>query len=266
MKGIGVTALFLCLAACVVGPDYQKPDAPVPEAYKETAGWKTAQPADAVARGAWWNVFDDPQLNDLEEQIDISNQTVKAAEAQVRQALALVQIARASYFPFVTTGVTYTRAEGSSTLSRGQAFGDTTTSDFLLPVNLSWEADVWGRIRRTVEASRDSAEASAADLESARLSAQSALAQAYFQLRTVDTQRQLLEETVTAYQKSLDLAQNRYSSGVAGKADVLQSQTQLESTKAQLIDLGVQRSQLEHALALLIGKPPVGLLPGCGPL
>ncbi len=256
MKGIGVTALFLCFAACVVGPDYQKPDAPVPEAYKETAGWKTAQPADAVARGAWWNVFDDPQLNDLEEQIDISNQTVKAAEAQVRQALALVQIARASYFPFVTTGVTYTRAEGSSTLSRGQAFGDTTTSDFLLPVNLSWEADVWGRIRRTVEASRDSAEASAADLESARLSAQSALAQAYFQLRTVDTQRQLLEATVTAYQKSLDLTQNRYSSGVAGKADVLQSQTQLESTKAQLIDLGVQRSQLEHALALLIGKPP----------
>ena len=149
----------------------------------------------------------------------------------------------------------YTRAENSSTLAKSQAAGGIPTSDFLLPVNLSWEADVWGRIRRTVEASRGSAEASAADLESARLSAQSGLAQAYFQLRTVDTQIQLFEETVKSFQKALDLTQNRYGGGVAGKADVLQAQTQLESTKAQLIDLGVQRSQLEHAIALLIGKP-----------
>ena len=256
MKGVWGAALFLLLPACAVGPDYQRPSAPVPEAYKETAGWKTAQPLDALPRGAWWKVFNDPQLDDLAEQINISNQTVLAAEAQVRQALALVQIARASYFPFVTGGFTYTRAQSSSTLTRGQLFAGVPTSDFLLPINLDWEADVWGRIRRTVEASRDTAEANVADLESARLSAQSALAQAYFQLRTVDTQRQLLEATVAAYQKALELTQNRYGSGVAGKADVLQAQTQLESTKAQLIDLGVQRAQLEHAIAILIGKPP----------
>ncbi len=252
---MGTAALFLLFTACVVGPDYRRPDAPVPEAYKESAAWKAAQPADAVTRGAWWEVFADPQLNGLEEQINLSNQTVKAAEAQVRQALALVQMARASYFPFVTGGVSFTRSESSATLTKSQAVGGTPTSDYLLPVNLSWEADVWGRIRRTVEASRDSAEASAADLESARLSAQSALAQAYFQLRTVDTQRQLFQATVTAYQKALQLTQNRYGGGVAGKADVLQAQTLLESTQAQLIDLGVQRAQLEHALALLIGKP-----------
>ena len=255
MKVMWVTALFLLSAACVVGPDYQRPDAPVPEAYKETPGWKTAQPADAIVRGTWWKIFDDPRLNELAEQINISNQTILAAEAQVRQALALVQIARASYFPFVTGGVSFTRSENSSTLTKTQAAGGITTSDYLLPINLSWEADVWGRIRRTVEASRDTAEASAADLESARLSAQSALAQAYFQLRTVDTQSQLLQATVTAYQKALMLTQNRYGGGVAGKADVLQAQTQLESTKAQLIDLSVQRAQLEHAIALLIGKP-----------
>jgi NodT family efflux transporter outer membrane factor (OMF) lipoprotein len=255
MKWIWTAALFLLCAACVVGPDYQRPDAPVPDAYKETPGWKTAQPADAVPRGAWWKVFDDPQLNDLEDQIDISNQTVLAAEAQVRQALALVQVARASYFPFVTGGVSYIRAESSSTISRSALAGDVATTDYRLPISLSWEADVWGRIRRTVEASRGSAEASISDLESARLSAQNALAQAYFQLRTVDTQSRLLEATVTAYQKALELTRNRYGSGVAGKADVLQAETQLQSTKAQLIDLGVQRAQLENAIALLIGKP-----------
>jgi NodT family efflux transporter outer membrane factor (OMF) lipoprotein len=255
MKVMGVTALFLWLAACALGPDYQRPDAPVPEAFKETAGWKIAQPSDEIARGAWWKVFDDPRLNDLEEQINISNQTVIGAEAQVRQALALIQAAKASYFPVVTAGASYTRAEGSSTLTKSAAPGGIQASDFLLPLNLSWEADIWGRIRRTVEASRGSAEASAADLESARLSAQSSLAQAYFQLRTVDTQIQLFGATVTAFQKALELTRNRYGSGVAGKADVLQAQTQLESTKAQWIDLGVLRTQLEHAIALLIGKP-----------
>jgi NodT family efflux transporter outer membrane factor (OMF) lipoprotein len=256
MKGVWGAALFLLLSACAVGPDYQRPSAPVPEAYKENAGWKTAQPLDGLPRGDWWKVFSDPQLDALAEQINISNQTVLAAEAQVRQALALVQIARASYFPFVTGGFSFTRTQNSTTLTKTQAQGGIATSDYLLPVNLSWEADVWGRIRRSVEASRDTAEASVADLESARLSAHSALAQAYFQLRTVDTQRQLLEATVAAYQKALELTRNRYGSGVAGKADVLQAQTQLESTKAQLIDLGVQRAQLEHAIAILIGKPP----------
>jgi NodT family efflux transporter outer membrane factor (OMF) lipoprotein len=250
---------LLMLAACAVGPDYQRPESPVPEAYKETSGWKTAQPGDGLPRGAWWTLFDDPQLNSLEEQINISNQNVKAAEAQVRQAQALVQIARASYFPYITGGFQYRRAQSSSTLARSSLADDTPTNDYMLPLNLSWEADVWGRIRRSVEASRESAAASAADLESARLSAQSALAQAYFQLRTVDTQIQLLEETVKAYATSLELTRNRYSKGVAGQSDVLQAQTQLETTRAQLIDLGIQRAQLEHAIAILIGRPPAAL-------
>jgi NodT family efflux transporter outer membrane factor (OMF) lipoprotein len=265
MKVTGVAGLFLLLAACVLGPDYQRPDAPVPEAYKENAGWKIAQPGDEASRGAWWKVFEDTQLNDLEEQINLSNQTVIGAEAQVRQALALVQVARAGYFPFVTAGASYTWASGSSTLTKSPAPGGTPYSDFLLPINLSWEADVWGRIRRTVEVSRGSAEASVADLESARLSAQSGLAQAYFQLRTVDAQIKLFEATVRAFQKASELTQNRYGSGVAGKSDVLQAQTQLESTKAQLIDLGVQRAQLEHAIALLIGKPASSFTLGAAP-
>jgi len=255
IKVMGLAALFLWLAACALGPDYHRPEAPVPEAYKENAGWKTAQPADEIPRGAWWKIFNDARLDDLMEQINISNQTVLAAEAQVRQALALVQSAKANYYPLITTGPTFTRAETSSTLTKSPLNTSILYSDLLLPVSLSWEADVWGRIRRTVEASRSSAQASLADLEAARLSAQNGLAQAYFQLRMVDSQISLFQETVSSFQKALELTQNRYASGVAGKTDVLQAQTQLESTKAQLIDLGVQRAQLEHAIALFIGKP-----------
>ena len=248
-------ALCVMLAACAVGPDYVRPAAPVPEAYKEMGDWKVAQPGDTTIRGKWWSIFNDPQLNDLEEQVNISNQTVLAAEAQYRQAIALVQVARASYFPTVAAGVSFTRALRSSTLTQSSGTVGTPTSDYFLPVNVSWEADVWGRIRRTVEASRSSAQASAADLESVRLSVQAALAQAYFQLQTVDAQMQLLNATAAAYKKALELTQNRYDSGVAGKTDVLQAETQLKSTQAQLIDLGVQRAQLEHAIAVLIGKP-----------
>ncbi len=251
-----LTALLcVALAACAVGPDYVRPSAPVPGAYKEMGSWKLAQPEDTTIRGKWWSIFDDPQLNDLEEQLNISNQTVLVAEAQYRQAMALAQIARASYFPMVTAGPSFTRALQSSTLPTSPATGSKPTSNYLLPVNASWEADVWGRIRRTVEASRSNAQASAADLESARLSVQAALAQSYFQLRTVDAQIQLLDATEAAYKKALELTQNRYSSGVAGETDVLQAETQLKSTQAQLIDLGVQRAQLEHAIAVLIGKP-----------
>ncbi len=247
----GVLALF---TACSVGPNYVKPTAPVPDSYKEL-GWKVAQPADHLIRGAWWEIFNDSRLNELEEQVNISNQNVAAAEAQFRQARALVVAARSAYFPTATIGAGYTRASGSTTLNPNTTTRRTTTNDFMLVGDVSWELDIWGKVRRSVEGSKASAQASAADLESVRLSAQSELAQDYFQLRTLDAQKHLLDETVEAYKKNLELTENRYKAGVVSKADVLLADTQLKITQAQAIDVGVQRAQFEHAIALLIGKP-----------
>jgi NodT family efflux transporter outer membrane factor (OMF) lipoprotein len=249
---------FTLLIACKVGPDYVRPKAVTPGAYKEMAGWKVAQPQDEVPHGAWWKLFHDPQLNAFEEQVNISNQNVLAAEAQFRQALALIQVARASYFPTLTAGASYTRSLLSS---NGPAGGTAASSphpfsDLVLPFDFSWELDIWGRVRRTVEANRASAQASAADLEGMRLSSQGTLAQTYFQLHALDSEKQLLEATVIAYQKDLDLTKNRYASGVASREDVLLAETQLKTTQAQAIDVGVQRAQMEHAIALLVGKPP----------
>lgn len=260
-RNILATVAFLALAACTVGPNYVRPTAPVPAAFKESEGWKIAQPGGGRIEQAWWQLFNDPQLSALEEQVVISNQNVLAAEAQVRQAKALVQGARAAYYPGVTAGASVTRSQRSGSLGTGTGTGSSSvispasSTDYSLPLDLSWEADVWGRIRRTVEASRDSAQASEADLAAARLSAQAELAQDYFLLRSQDAQKELLEATVASFQKALELTRNRYESGVAAKADLLQAETQLKTTKAQAIDLGVQRAQLEHAIALLIGKP-----------
>jgi NodT family efflux transporter outer membrane factor (OMF) lipoprotein len=240
------------LAACSVGPDYVRPTAEVPAAYKEGEGWRQAEPKDHLIRGAWWEIFNSPELNALEEQVNVSNQNVALAEAQFRQARALVQVARAGYFPTVTAGASATR---SATTIRSPVTSGTTFNDYLLPVDLSWTIDIWGRVRRLVESGVASAQASAAALEAIRLLAQAELAQDYFQLRTLDAQKKLLDETVVAFQKTLDLTQNRYASGVASRADVLQSETQLKATQAQAIDVGVQRAQLEHAIALLVGKP-----------
>jgi NodT family efflux transporter outer membrane factor (OMF) lipoprotein len=249
----------LALSACTVGPNYVRPTAPVPAAFKESEGWKVAQPADGKLGQKWWQLFNDPQLNALEEQVVISNQNVLAAEAQVRQAKALVQGARAGYFPTATVGASVTRSQrGVASSSVGGVTSASSTqnaTDYSLPFDLSWEADVWGRIRRTVEASRDSAQASEADLAAAQLSAQAELAQDYFLLRVQDLQKELLDATVASFQKALDLTRNRYDSGVAAKSDLLQAETQLKTTRAQAIDLGVQRAQLEHAIALLVGKP-----------
>ena len=248
-----ITAGLTLLAACTVGPDYVKPSAEVPVAYKEMADWKKAQPQDNIIKGRWWEIFNDHQLNALEAQVNISNQNIAVAEAQFRQAQALVREARAGYFPTVTTGASATRARAESNFNGQSAVS--IVSNFSLPADISWEPDVWGRIRRTVEAAQANAQASAADLEAARLSAQSALAQDYFQLCALDQEKHLLDTTVIKFQKSLDLTKNRYDNGVASKADVLLSETQLKTTEAQAIDIGVQRSQLEHAIALLIGKP-----------
>jgi NodT family efflux transporter outer membrane factor (OMF) lipoprotein len=232
-----------------------------PAAYKEMQGWKVAQPQDNVIRGAWWEVYADPQLNALEAQVDVSNQNIAMAEAQFQQARALVREARASYFPTVTAGLGVTRARGTaSTTGRasqttGRSTSRVTATDYSLPIDVSWELDVWGRIRRSVESNQASAQASAADLETSRLSIQTELAQDYVQLRSLDAQKQLLDATVMAFAKALELTQNRYASGVASRADVVQAETQLKTTQAQAIDIGVQRAQLEHAIAVLIGTP-----------
>ncbi len=243
--------LTLC-AACTVGPKYMRPPVASPPAYKELKDWKVATPQDATLRGAWWEIFHDPLLSTLEVQVSLSNQTLAAAEAQVRQARAAVQAARASYFPSLSVGIGVTRLRQLTIGGQGLSTAQTLT-EYSLPLDASWEPDLWGRIRRTVESQQATAQASAADLESARLSAQATLAQSYFTLRELDAQRQLLDATVAADQKALQLTQNQYASGVASRADVVQAETQLKTVQAQAIDVGVQRTQLEHAIAALIG-------------
>jgi NodT family efflux transporter outer membrane factor (OMF) lipoprotein len=244
----------LLSAACTVGPDYIKPTAvaAMPVAFKESEGWKVAQPQDVAISERWWELYHDPILNSLEEQVAISNLTVASAEARFRQARAGVQAARAGYLPSLSAGASATRSRHSGNVTGG----GTTTSDFQLPLDATWELDLWGKVRRAVEASQANAQASAADLAAITLSSQAELASDYLQLRVVDAQRKLLDETTALYRKSLELTNNRYASGIVAKADVLQAETQLKSTEAQAIDLGVQRAQLEHAIALLVGKPP----------
>ncbi|HUJ85593.1 MAG TPA: efflux transporter outer membrane subunit [Burkholderiales bacterium] len=240
--------LGAALGGCMAGPDYRRPEVEVPAAYKEAGAWKPAQPNDAARRGQWWKVFGDPELDALVAQIEIGNQNLRLAEAQYRQARALVGQARAALFPSLSGSVSVVRG-------RSPASGPASTSH-VLSLDASWEADLWGRVRREVEANVAGAEASAADLANARLSAQSELASDYFQLRVLDVERQLLDDTVSAYQKSLALTRNKYAVGVAGRIDLVEAQTQLMSTQAQAIDVGVARAQLEHAIAVLLGKPP----------
>ncbi|MBV9825266.1 MAG: efflux transporter outer membrane subunit [Alphaproteobacteria bacterium] len=249
----GATLLALVLAGCTVGPNYKKPSAAIPNGYKE-AGWQIAQPADAVDRGAWWSIYRDPVLDGLERQIDISNQNLKASEASFREAEAIVTAARAQYFPTVT-------GSGSGTRSRtpgGGAGGGkgSISNSFSLDAGASWTPDLWGRIRRTVEGDVANAQASAGDLASARLSAQGSLASDYMQLRIADELQRLLQASVRAYTESLRITQNQYSGGTADQSAVSQAQAQLDSTQAQLIAVGVTRAQLEHAIAVLVGKPP----------
>lgn len=248
-----ISALVALFAGCAVGPNYVRPSAPVPIAYKEIEGWKPAQPQDNMIRGKWWELFKDPDLNALEEQVNISNQNIVQAEAQYREALALVGTYRSGYFPTVGASASYTRTHGSSTIGETTARSNT-VSNYLVQGNLSWELDLWGRVRRQVESGTAGAQASAADIESIRLSSQAQLAQDYFQLRILDAQKQLLEASIVAYRKTLELTQNRYTAGIVSRQDVLQAETQLKTVEAQAIDVDVQRAQLEHAIALLCGK------------
>jgi len=261
--------LLMALSACVVGPDYVRPKAETPPSYKEMEGWKQAEPKDRIPRGSWWTIFNDTLLNSLEDQVNISNQNLKAAEAQYREALALVQAARAAYFPTVTAGPSVARqhpsanAPGVHGVSIGTSF---TTNDLIMSGQLTWEIDLWGKVRRQVESAKASAQASFDDIEEVRLSAQAQLAQDYFQLRSLDSQIQILETTVTNYQKFLDLTKNRYAAGVAAQSDVQTAQVQLDTAKAQLIGLGVARAQFEHAIAMLMGKAPYDLTIPATPL
>ena len=246
MRRSAAGILALALAACAVGPDYQRPEAAVSAAYKEAVGWKVAEPRDEASRGNWWEIFGDPKLSALIESIDMSNQNVLLAEARFRQAQALAAQSRAALFPTLDANASITRSRSPTGV----------VGDRSVALNSSWEIDLWGRLRRALESSAASAQASAADLAAARLSAQAELASNYFQLRVLDAQKQLLDDTVTAFDKSLELTRNRYAVGVAAKVDVAQAETLLKSTLAQSIDTGVQRAQLEHAIAILVGKPP----------
>jgi len=248
--------LFL-LSACAVGPRYSRPKAEVPASYKEVPeGWKTAQPSDQIAKGKWWETFGDPQLNDLEEKVNVSNQSLKAALAQYEQAHALVRFNRADYYPTIIGGASGSQSRQSQNRALATSLSPANYSDIQLPVvGVSYEPDLFGRVRRTVEAARANAQASAGDLENVSLSIHSALAVDYFQLRTLDAEEQLLNSTVDAYEKALELTQNRYKGGVASAVDVAQAETQLETTRAQAIDVQVARAQFEHAIAVLIGQP-----------
>jgi len=258
--------VFLALlfsAACSIGPKYARPPVETPAAYKELATsaggpqgeWKLSQPQEQSLRGKWWEIFDDPQLNALEERIEVSNQNLKVAEAQYRQARDLIGINRAGLFPTVSAGPSTIVEQTSKNAPQPAGNAGQTLGDLVLPFNLSYELDAWGRIHRAVEAARENAQASAADLETARLSIHAELASDYFFLRGLDAQKHLLDSTVIAYQKALELTQNRYIGGLAARAEVAQAETQLETTQAQDIDVGVTRAQFEHALAALVGQP-----------
>jgi NodT family efflux transporter outer membrane factor (OMF) lipoprotein len=261
--------LSVWLGGCAVGPDYKRPDAPVPASYKETpAGWKLAEPADRADRGPWWTIYDDERLNALIDQLNTKNQSVAQFAAAYRQARALVSEARAAYFPTLGLSAAATRSGqqissrsfGSSSSSSSASIGSTSTTSsvrnsFTTTLDATWEPDLWGKVSRTVGGQEAAQQGAAADLANARLSAQATLAQTYFSLRMLDSQQKLLDDTAAAYAQALQLTQNRYAQGVAARSDVIQAQTQLQSAQAAAIDNGVARAQNEHAIAVLVGEP-----------
>jgi NodT family efflux transporter outer membrane factor (OMF) lipoprotein len=263
-------AALLILNGCTVGPKYHKPSAPTPGAYKEltpdemknTDGWKVAQPKDDALHGKWWGIFNDPQLNTLEDQVNLSNQNVAAAFASFMAARAMVKEARSQYFPTLTTGpgITYQRqpiggAGGTGTGGGTSSTAGTAFTEYALPFDATWVPDLWGRVRNQVRANAAAAQASAADLENTRLTMQSELAVDYFSLRGQDALKELLDSTVVAYRQSLELTRALYETGIDSDESVAQAETQLEITQAQDTNLGILRAQYEHAIAMLVGQP-----------
>jgi NodT family efflux transporter outer membrane factor (OMF) lipoprotein len=265
VTAIVVLLVGLLLAGCTVGPKYIKPIVPTTPAYKEEAPssfkesdqWQPAHPGDQLSRGNWWEIFGDPELNKLEKQIAGSNQTLKVAEARFREARAAIRFNRASQFPTISTvpNASYVKNSDYSPNFTSK-IQQSSKGDFVLPFDLSYELDLWGRVRRTVAAAREEAQATAADYETAKLSLEAELAMDYFELRSADAQKQLLDDTVKAYTDNVQLTLNRFNRGVAPKADLAQAQTQLDTTRVQDTDVTVQRAQFEHAIAILIGEPP----------
>jgi len=260
-SGMAAARVLIAIAAlqltgCVVGPKYHPPAIQAPPAYKEVGDWKPAQPNDQNLGGAWWTIFQDPQLDALEVQVNVSNQNLKAAEAQFQQARAVLRYYRADYYPTVTAGPSATRTRVSANSPASTILRGATYNDFVLPFDVSYQADVWGRVRKNVESYREQAQASAADLATVNLSMHADLAVDYFQARSLDAEEQLLNSTVTDYEQALELNENRFHGGIASEVDVEQAKTQLQTTRAAAIDVGVLRAQYEHAVATLIGKPP----------
>ena len=257
--------MSLLLSGCMVGPKYVKPTTPLapafkeepPDSFKNNTSWKTASPGDQLIRANWWEIFDDPQLNALEEQVTTANQNLKVAEARLREARAMIRFNRASLYPTISTAPSVVNER----LSANQPYlpasaTNNGTGDFNLPFDLSYEVDLWGRVRRTVNASREEAQATAADLQTASLSLHAELAMDYFELRSADAQKQLLDDTVKAYTDAVTLTENRFEGGASPKSDVAQARTQLQAAQVQDTDINVARAQFEHAIATLIGQPP----------
>ncbi|PYP84599.1 MAG: RND transporter [Blastocatellia bacterium AA13] len=292
-----LTTLALILNGCSVGPKYRKPTVQVdpaykelkPDQFKEVDGWKTASPKDDVLRGAWWEMFNDSELNTIEDRVNTSNQNIALAEATYRLARAVVREGRSQYFPTVTTNPSASvsqfptnsgrgansvaagtgqpgNSQPSSTGSTASTGRSNTITNFSLPFNVAWEPDLWGRVRHTVASSAYQAQAAAADIENVRLLMHAELAVDYFQLRGLDSQTQLLESTVEAYRKALELTNVLFHTGIVSEQDVVQAETQLETARAQLIDLGIQRAQFEHAIAVLAGTPASSFSVARGPL
>ena len=258
LRALVLGVLAAMAGGCAVGPDYRRPDVEKVAAFKEAADWQPSSPADGIDRGAWWSIFADQDLDRLEREVEVSNQNVRAAVAAYDQARALVRESRSSFWP--TIGATASRqrtnetvAVAGSTSRNGTPVTSTTDSAGL---NASWDVDVWGQLRRTLESNSSSAQASAAALAAARLSAQATLASDYFQLRAQDQLQSLLDDTVRAQQQSLKITESRYRYGVAAKADVVSAQAQLFSSQSQQVNARVQRAVLEHAIAVLVGRQP----------
>jgi NodT family efflux transporter outer membrane factor (OMF) lipoprotein len=254
-QAVLIGATILSLAACAVGPKYKAPAVPAPPAYKEVGDWKTAQPSDQNLGGNWWEIFHDPQLNALEQQISVSNQNLKAAVAQYQQARAALRYSRADYYPTVTTNPSAARQRYSA--NRPLSIGNGKTfNDFVVPIDVSYQVNAWGRVSKNVESYREQAQASAADLAVINLTMHADLAIDYYAARTLDADEKLLQNTVVQYQQALQLNEDRYQGGLASEVEVEQARTILETTRAQLVDVGVARAQYEHAAAVLVGKPP----------
>ena len=253
MNKLTPVLLALLLSGCAVGPDYHRPTVNVPTQYKEAKGWREATPQDAQSKGEWWAVYHDATLSGLLGQVSISNQNVAQYEAQYRQAKALVSASRSDLFPSATYTGSSTRSGSAGSSTTGAR---TTSNSQSLEASASWELDIWGKLRRTLEENKASAQASAAELANITLSAQSELAQDYFQLRIMDQQIALYQQSVDAYQRYLTVINNKYQAGSESRATLAQAQMQLETARASALDITWQRAQAEHAIALLIGKTP----------